>query len=190
MHYQNLEKLKRLKLFGMARALEELQRLADRGQLDFADQLALLIDREASDRANTALLSRLRQARLRQTASAEVRPPASSILFQTASRCAPSRAEPWAAVSASARGRAAGNNSTHNSRMLTLIEQLPRASAAATPAAMHLVLRVLGLERVVIRASVGLAMTSRWRTAALNDDNSCRAISRPRVALAKRRHCR
>ena len=32
MHYQNLEKLKRLKLFGMARALEDLQRLADRGQ--------------------------------------------------------------------------------------------------------------------------------------------------------------
>ena len=71
MHYQNLEKLKRLKLFGMARALDELQRLADRGQLDFADQLALLIDREASDRANTALLSRLRQARLRQTACFE-----------------------------------------------------------------------------------------------------------------------
>jgi tetratricopeptide (TPR) repeat protein len=71
MHYQNLEKLKRLKLFGMGRALEELQRLADRGQLDFADQLALLIDREASDRANTALLSRLRQARLRQTACFE-----------------------------------------------------------------------------------------------------------------------
>jgi len=71
MHYQNLEKLKRLKLFGMARALEDLQRLADRGQLDFADQLALPIDREATDRANTALLSRLRQARLRQTACFE-----------------------------------------------------------------------------------------------------------------------
>jgi DNA replication protein DnaC len=71
MHYQNLEKLKRLRLFGMARALEDLQNLADRGQLDFADQLALLIDREATDRANTALLSRLRQARLRQSACFE-----------------------------------------------------------------------------------------------------------------------
>ena len=40
MHHQNLEKLKRLRLFGMARALEDLQTLADRGQLDFADQLA------------------------------------------------------------------------------------------------------------------------------------------------------
>ena len=39
----------------------------------------------------------------------------------------------------------------------SLIEQLLSASAAATAAAMHLVLRVLGLERVVIRASVGLA---------------------------------
>ena len=38
MHHQNLEKLKRLRLFGMARALEDLQNLADRGQLDFADQ--------------------------------------------------------------------------------------------------------------------------------------------------------
>jgi len=71
MHYQNLEKLKHLRLFGMARALEELQNLADRGQLDFTDQLALLIDREATDRANAALLSRLRHARLRQAACFE-----------------------------------------------------------------------------------------------------------------------
>jgi hypothetical protein len=71
MHYQNLEKLKHLRLFGMARALEELQNLADRGQLDFTDQLALLIDREATDRSNAALLSRLRQARLRQAACFE-----------------------------------------------------------------------------------------------------------------------
>jgi len=71
MHHQNLEKLKRMRLFGMARALEDLNTLTDRGQLDFADQLALLIDREATDRANTALLNRLRQARLRQTASFE-----------------------------------------------------------------------------------------------------------------------
>jgi DNA replication protein DnaC len=55
----------------MARALEDLENLADRGQLDFADQLALLIDREATDRANTALLARLRHARLRQAACFE-----------------------------------------------------------------------------------------------------------------------
>lgn len=68
MHYQNLEKLKHLRLFGMARAPEELQNLADRDQLDFTDQLALLIDREASDRANAALLSRRSHARLSQAA--------------------------------------------------------------------------------------------------------------------------
>ena len=71
MFHQNLEKLKRLRLSGMARALEDLQNLADRNQLDFDEQLALLIDREASDRANAALQSRLRQARLRQAACFE-----------------------------------------------------------------------------------------------------------------------
>ena len=71
MHHQNLEKLKRLRLFGMARALEDLQNLADRGQLDFADQLAMLIDREAADRANAAMQTRLKQARLRQAACFE-----------------------------------------------------------------------------------------------------------------------
>lgn len=71
MHHQNLEKLKRLRLFGMARALEDLQNLADRGQLDFADQLAMMIDREAADRANAAMQTRLKQARLRQAACFE-----------------------------------------------------------------------------------------------------------------------
>ena len=44
MHHANLEKLKSLRLFGMARALQELIGLDDRGQLDFDDQLALLIE--------------------------------------------------------------------------------------------------------------------------------------------------
>ena len=68
MHHQNVDKLKKMRLYGMARALEELENLTNRGQMDFADQLALLIDREATDRANAALHSRLRQARLRQAA--------------------------------------------------------------------------------------------------------------------------
>ena len=49
MHHANLEKLKSLRLFGMARALQELVGLDDRGQLDFDDQLALLIERETAD---------------------------------------------------------------------------------------------------------------------------------------------
>jgi DNA replication protein DnaC len=71
MHHPNLEKLKALKLFGMARALEDLNGLHDRGRLDFADQLALLIDREAADRANIALATRLKRAQLRQAACFE-----------------------------------------------------------------------------------------------------------------------
>ena len=71
MHNQNVEKLKKMRLHGMARALEELQNLDNRGQMDFADQLALLIDREAADRANAALHSRLKQAKLRQAACFE-----------------------------------------------------------------------------------------------------------------------
>ena len=71
MHRQNLEKLKRLRLFGMARALEDLENLADRGQLDFSGQLAMLIGREAAGRANAAMQIRLKQARLRQAACFE-----------------------------------------------------------------------------------------------------------------------
>ena len=71
MHHANLEKLKSLRLFGMARALQELTGLDDRGQLDFDDQLALLIEREAADRTNAALEMRLKRARLRQAACLE-----------------------------------------------------------------------------------------------------------------------
>ncbi len=71
MHHPNLEKLKALKLFGMARALEDLNGLQDRGRPDFAGQLALLIDREAADRDNIALATRLKRAQLRQAACFE-----------------------------------------------------------------------------------------------------------------------
>jgi DNA replication protein DnaC len=71
MHNQNIEKLKKMRLYGMARALEELESLTNRGQMDFADQLALLIDREAADRANAALHNRLKQAKLGQAACFE-----------------------------------------------------------------------------------------------------------------------
>ena len=71
MHHQNLERLKALRLFGMARALEELSRTEGRSTLPFDDQLALLIDREGSDRANLALSHRLRRAHLRQNACLE-----------------------------------------------------------------------------------------------------------------------
>src|SRR5512135_438128 len=55
----------------MAKALEALERLPDRGQLAFDAQLGMLIEREAAERANAALASRLKRARLRQTACLE-----------------------------------------------------------------------------------------------------------------------
>jgi DNA replication protein DnaC len=71
MHHQNLEQLKALRLFGMARALEELAHTRERDALTFDDQLAVLIEREAADRANLALTHRLRRAHLRQNACLE-----------------------------------------------------------------------------------------------------------------------
>ena len=71
MHHQNLEQLKALRLFGMARALEELAHTRERDALGFDDQLAVLIEREAADRANLALTLRLRRAHLRQNACLE-----------------------------------------------------------------------------------------------------------------------
>ena len=46
MHHANLEKLKSLRLFGMAAGVDGAGR---RGRLDFDDQLALLIERETAD---------------------------------------------------------------------------------------------------------------------------------------------
>ena len=64
-----LEKLKGLKLYGMAQALEE--QLTDREDLSFEEKLGLLVDREATERENRRLLTRLRLARLRQEACLE-----------------------------------------------------------------------------------------------------------------------
>src|SRR3954466_8813890 len=73
MHHQNLEQLKALRLFGMARALEELAHTRERDALSFDDQLAVLIEREAARVACLALTHRLRRAHLRQTACLENR---------------------------------------------------------------------------------------------------------------------
>ncbi|BAI71107.1 transposase [Azospirillum sp. B510] len=71
MKHVNHERLRQLRLYGMAKGLEALERLPDRGQLAFDEQLGTLIEREAAERANTALASRLKRARLRQTACLE-----------------------------------------------------------------------------------------------------------------------
>ncbi len=71
MLHQSIEKLRTLRLTGMARALEEQLAQAEVGRLSFDERLAMLIDREEIDRHNAALAQRLRLARLRQAVCLE-----------------------------------------------------------------------------------------------------------------------
>jgi DNA replication protein DnaC len=66
-----MEKLASLKLDGMARALEEQINNPGVDSLSFTDRLGLLIDRESVDRENRRMKSRLKAARLRETAAVE-----------------------------------------------------------------------------------------------------------------------
>jgi DNA replication protein DnaC len=68
MIHPTIETLRRLRLTGMAKALEEQQGLPDCDRL-FDERLA--IDREAVERDNAALAQRLRLAKLRQAACLE-----------------------------------------------------------------------------------------------------------------------
>lgn len=69
--HPTLEKLEQLRLAGMAAALR--QQLAEPGasELDFMERLGLLVDREEVSRHNARVKSRLRRAKLRQTACME-----------------------------------------------------------------------------------------------------------------------
>jgi DNA replication protein DnaC len=66
-----LEKLRALKLHGMARGFEEEMKSSEYDSMSFGERLGLLIDREVTERENRRLSSRLRQARLRQQACME-----------------------------------------------------------------------------------------------------------------------
>ena len=68
---QTIERLRELRLTGMATALEEQQGVPDVHSLSFEDRLALLVEREVSFRENRRLSRLLRQARLRLPASIE-----------------------------------------------------------------------------------------------------------------------
>jgi len=65
------EKLRMLKLNGMAKALEEQLNMTDIDDLSFEERLGLLVDREADERENKRLTARLKKARLRQTSCVE-----------------------------------------------------------------------------------------------------------------------
>jgi DNA replication protein DnaC len=71
MIHPSLEKLRQMRLIGMARALEEQLGQAEIARLSFDERLALLIDREEIERHNVSLAQRLRVARLRQAACME-----------------------------------------------------------------------------------------------------------------------
>jgi len=69
--HPTLEQMKALRLWGMAKALEEQLQMTDIGALSFEDRLGLLIDREAIEKENRRLQTRLRKAKLAQAACVE-----------------------------------------------------------------------------------------------------------------------
>ena len=66
-----LQKIQAMKLHGMAEALEEQRKSADASALSFEDRLALLVERQWLWKENRALVTRLKFARLRQSACLE-----------------------------------------------------------------------------------------------------------------------
>ena len=69
--HPTLDKLQTLKLSGMYHALVEQLQMADIAALTFEERLGLLVDRELTERDTRRLTTRLRQAKLRQTACIE-----------------------------------------------------------------------------------------------------------------------
>ena len=63
--HPTLNRLRELKLDGMAEAFAELQRNDDAAELTHAEWLGLLIDREATHRSTKRYQSRMRAAKLR-----------------------------------------------------------------------------------------------------------------------------
>jgi DNA replication protein DnaC len=68
---QTVEKLKQMRLLGMAAALEDQLQTADVASLSFEERLGLMVDREQTERDNRRLKTRLTKAKLRQQASME-----------------------------------------------------------------------------------------------------------------------
>ena len=69
--HPTMEKLNTLKLTGMVKALTEQQQMTEVDSLGFEERLGLLVDREATERENRKLATRLKKAKLRQSASIE-----------------------------------------------------------------------------------------------------------------------
>jgi DNA replication protein DnaC len=71
LNHPTLDKLAALRLSGMLKALTEQLALPDIDALSFEERLGLLVDREITERENRRLSTRLRQARLKQSACLE-----------------------------------------------------------------------------------------------------------------------
>jgi DNA replication protein DnaC len=71
LHHPTLDKLNELKFTGMSAALTEQLSLDSIDDLAFEERLGLLVDREITERNNRRLKTRLRQAKLKQTACME-----------------------------------------------------------------------------------------------------------------------
>ena len=69
--HPTLDKLRALKLLGMAAALSDQSTLPDCASLSFEERLGLLVDRESTLRQNKQLRLRLARAHLRQNACLE-----------------------------------------------------------------------------------------------------------------------
>ena len=71
LNHPTFEKLHALRLSGMYQALMEQMQMPEITALSFEERLGLLVDRESTERENRRLTTRLRQAKLRQTACIE-----------------------------------------------------------------------------------------------------------------------
>ena len=71
LNHPTFEKLYALRLTGMAHALREQMHLPESHALSFEERLGLLVDREMTVRSDRRLTTRLRQAKLRLSASGE-----------------------------------------------------------------------------------------------------------------------
>ncbi len=69
--YPTVEKLKEMRLKGMANAYEDQMQTPDIASLCFDERLGLLVDREQTERENRRLKTRLTNAKLKQQASME-----------------------------------------------------------------------------------------------------------------------
>jgi DNA replication protein DnaC len=69
--HPTLEKLQALRLYGMKKALSEQMANSDIGALSFEERIGLMVDREMLEKENRRLASRLRKAKLNQTAAME-----------------------------------------------------------------------------------------------------------------------